>query len=35
MGEKMEALMQALYLDQVPQPWLQISWPSRRSLGVG
>lgn len=34
MGEKMEALMQALYMDQVPPPWVKISWPTRRSLGV-
>ncbi len=35
MGEKMEALMQALYLDKVPAQWIKISWPSQRALGVG
>jgi hypothetical protein len=34
MSEKMEALMQALYLDKVPAPWVKISWPSQRALGV-
>lgn len=34
MSEKMEALMQALYMDKVPAPWVKISWPSQRALGV-
>lgn len=32
MSEKMEALMMALYLDQIPANWLKLSWPSLRSL---
>jgi hypothetical protein len=34
MSEKMEALLQALYMDKVPPSWVKASWPSQRALGV-
>lgn len=33
LSDKMESLLHALYLDAVPDPWLHLSWPSRRPLG--
>jgi dynein heavy chain len=32
MSDKMEALMNALYMDEVPGSWGKISWPSKRGL---
>jgi dynein heavy chain len=32
MSDKMEALMNALYMDSVPASWGKISWPSKRGL---
>jgi dynein heavy chain len=33
MSDKMEALMNALYMDMVPGYWGKISWPTKRALG--
>lgn len=33
MTEKMEALMGAIYLNQVPAPWAKLAFPSSRGLG--
>jgi hypothetical protein len=32
MSEKMEALMNALYMDKLPPSWAKMSWPSLRPL---
>jgi len=33
MTEKMEALMGAIFLNQIPAPWAKIAYPSTRGLG--
>lgn len=33
MTEKMETLMQSIFLNQVPAPWAKIAFPSTRGLG--
>jgi len=33
MTEKMEALMGAIFLNQLPDPWAKIAYPSTRGLG--
>ena len=33
MTEKMEALMDAIYLDKVPATWSKLAFPSTRGMG--
>jgi len=33
MTEKMEALMGAIFLNQIPAPWAKLAFPSTRGLG--
>jgi dynein heavy chain len=32
MSEKMEGLMNAIYMDKLPASWIKLSWPSLRPL---
>jgi len=34
MSDAMEAIVTALYMDQIPSPWSKVSWPSRRPLST-
>jgi len=34
MGDSMEALLNALYLDRIPASWQKLAWPSMRSLSM-
>jgi dynein heavy chain len=33
MSEKMEALMDAIFLDKIPDSWAKLAFPSTRGLG--